>query len=185
MASLRPSTEMAAAVHPPMSRSVALAPLHRPPLDASDADGPTAKGEVPRRPPRVVAAGLPPPTVYHHTSTGSTRPVRVRIYCNGDPYFRGKQVNIVANRYATFGDLLNDLTGRLPSNVMLAYGVRQIYSPVSGRRIRDVGQLRDGAAYVCAGFETFKPMKYGYEPQQQHLVEPPDGTPYGYHGKYL
>lgn len=105
-------------------------------------------------------SAVPPPAQYHSSST-SHRPIRVRIYCNGDRYFRGKQVNIFANRYSTFGDLLNDLTGRLPNGAMLAYGVRQIYSPVTGRKIRDVGQLRDGNDYVCAGFETFKPMKYG------------------------
>jgi len=74
---------------------------------------------------------------------------------------KGKNVNIVASRYGKFGDLLNDLTGRLPASVLLAYGVRQIYTPTTGRRIRHVGQLKDGSSYVCAGFETFKPMNYG------------------------
>jgi len=70
-------------------------------------------------------------------------------------------VNIVASRYTKFGDLLSDLTGRLPASVLLAYGVRQVFTPTTGRRIRDVQQLRDGGSYVCAGFETFKPMNYG------------------------
>ena len=74
---------------------------------------------------------------------------------------QGKNVNIVASRYTKFGDLLSDLTGRLPTSVLLAYGVRQIFTPTTGRRIRDVHQLKDGASYVCAGFETFKPMNYG------------------------
>jgi len=74
---------------------------------------------------------------------------------------QGKNVNIVASRYTKFGDLLSDLTGRLPSSVLLAYGVRQIFTPTSGRRIRDIQQLRDGGSYVCAGFETFKPLNYG------------------------
>ena len=95
------------------------------------------------------------------------KPLRVRIYCNGDRYFRGKQVNIVASRYTKFGDLLSDLTSRLPNEAVLAYGVRQIYTPVTGRRIRDVTQMRDGADYVCAGFETFKPIRYGGD--ENHL----------------
>jgi len=74
---------------------------------------------------------------------------------------KGKNVNIVASRYSKFGDLLSELTGRLPNSVLLAYGVRQIFTPTTGRRIRDVGQLKDGESYVCAGFETFKPMNYG------------------------
>lgn len=53
------------------------------------------------------------------------------------------------------------MTGRLPASVLLAYGVRQIFTPTTGRRIRDVQQLKDGGSYVCAGFETFKPMNYG------------------------
>ena len=74
---------------------------------------------------------------------------------------KGKNVNIVASRYTGFGDLLNDLTSRLPNGVLLVHGVRQVYTPTTGRRIRDIAQLRDGASYVCAGFESFKPMSYG------------------------
>ena len=81
-------------------------------------------------------------------------------------YTKGKYVNIVASRYTKFGDLLGDLTGRLPNSVLLAYGVRQVFKPTTGRRIRDVGQLKDGGSYVCAGFETFKPMNYG----QSHVT---------------
>ena len=74
---------------------------------------------------------------------------------------KGKNVNIVACRYAKFGDLLSELTNRLPNSALPSYGVRQIYTPTTGRRIRDVAQLKDGGSYVCAGFETFKPMNYG------------------------
>jgi len=76
----------------------------------------------------------------------------------------------VASRYTKFGDLLTDLTGRLPSSVLLAYGVRQIFTPTTGRRIRDVRQLKDGGSYVCAGFETFKPMTYGQSPSVAAFV---------------
>ena len=68
---------------------------------------------------------------------------------------------MVASRYTKFGDLLSDLTSRLPNSVLLAYGVRQIFTPTTGRRIRNIGQLEDGGSYVCAGFETFKQMNYG------------------------
>ena len=89
------------------------------------------------------------------------RPRKVRFYANGDRYFKGKKVNITPHRYATFNDLLNDLTGKLPATVQLPYGVRHIYTPTAGHRVRDIQDLQDGAAYVCAGFETFKPIKYG------------------------
>ena len=65
------------------------------------------------------------------------------------------------NRYYNFTDLLNDLTGKLPSNLNLPYGVRQIFTPVNGRRIFDIEDLSDGETYVCAGFEGFKGIKYG------------------------
>ena len=95
------------------------------------------------------------------------RPRKVQFYCNGDRYFKGKKLYITPHRYLTFNDLLNDLTGKLPANLHLPYGVRQIYSPVGGTRIRDIEHLGDGQTYVAAGFETFKAIKYG-----KSLVEP-------------
>lgn len=89
------------------------------------------------------------------------RPRKVHVYCNGDRFFRGKLVHLNLNRYRNFNDLLNDLTGKLPNTMHLTYGVRQIFTPVTGRKIRDISQMQDGQEYVCAGFETFKPMKYG------------------------
>ncbi|CAL1540689.1 unnamed protein product [Lymnaea stagnalis] len=89
------------------------------------------------------------------------RPRKLRFFVNGDRYFRGKKVYITPNRYYSFNELLNDLTGKLPSNASLPYGVRQIFTPVSGRRISDIGGLADGETYVCAGFEGFKMIKYG------------------------
>lgn len=89
------------------------------------------------------------------------RPRKVTFYCNGDRYFKGKRVYITPHRYLTFNDLLNDLTGKLPHSMQLPYGVRQIFSPVGGRRIRDIEELQDGQTYVCGGFEVFKSIKYG------------------------
>lgn len=89
------------------------------------------------------------------------RPRKVRFYVNGDRYFKGKKLYITPHRYFNFNDLLNDLTGKLPSNLSLPYGVRQIFTPSSGRRVVDIEDLQDGHAYVCAGFEGYKPIKYG------------------------
>ena len=91
------------------------------------------------------------------------RPRKVRFYCNGDRYFKGKKMYITPHRYLSFNDLLNDLTGKLPASVYLPYGVRQIFMPVDGKKIRDIEELEDGLAYVCAGFEPFKAIKYGQE----------------------
>ena len=89
------------------------------------------------------------------------RPRKVRFFVNGDRFFRGKKLYITPHRYFNFNDLLNDLTGKLPSNVHLPYGVRQIFTPKGGRRVTDIEDLNDGEHYVCAGFEGFKGIKYG------------------------
>lgn len=89
------------------------------------------------------------------------RPRKVRFFVNGDRYFKGKKLYITPHRYFNFNDLLNDLTGKLPSNLSLPYGVRQIFTPVSGRRVTEIEDLSDGENYVCAGFEGFKTIKYG------------------------
>ncbi|ELT91300.1 hypothetical protein CAPTEDRAFT_217545 [Capitella teleta] len=83
--------------------------------------------------------------------------------------FAGREFHAVMMRcpkaveYLSFNDLLNDLTDKLLNKVQLPYGVRQIFTPVSGQRINDIEQLQDGQAYVCAGFENFKSVQYGKE----------------------
>ncbi|PAA90891.1 hypothetical protein BOX15_Mlig006197g1 [Macrostomum lignano] len=89
------------------------------------------------------------------------RQKRIVIFCNGDIFFKGKKVSITPNRYVSYNDLLQDLTYRMPQNLYLPNGVRQLFSPSSGRRLGSISDLRDGGAYVCAGNETFKPVKYG------------------------
>ena len=120
------------------------------------------------------------------------KPRKVKFYCNGDRYFKGKKIFVTPHRYLTFNDLLNDLTGKLPGTVQLPYGVRQIYTPVGGRKVRDIDELQDGKHYVCAGFETFKPIPYGRESLEPwtsgkkslyHFKQFEVG--YFYHSKYL
>ncbi|XP_076093262.1 serine/threonine-protein kinase DCLK3-like isoform X3 [Mytilus galloprovincialis] len=89
------------------------------------------------------------------------RPRKVRFFVNGDRYFKGKKLYITPHRYFNFNDLLNDLTGKLPNNLNLPYGVRQIFTPSGGRRITDIEDLSDGSSYVCAGFEGYKTIRYG------------------------
>ncbi|KAF6032494.1 DCLK3 [Bugula neritina] len=89
------------------------------------------------------------------------RPKKVTFFNNGDKFSKGKKLFITPHRYLSFQDLLGDLTNKLPSTSSLPYGVRQIYTPRGGRRIRDIEHLQDGQEYVCAGFESFKAMNYG------------------------
>ena len=87
------------------------------------------------------------------------RPRKIRLLCNGDSHFRGKRISILPHRYMAFNDLLTDLTNQL-NGVQLPYGVRHVYTPVGGTKVRDIDQLQDGQSYVCAGFEAFKAIKY-------------------------
>lgn len=89
------------------------------------------------------------------------RPKKLRFFANGDRYFKGRKLYITPHRYVNFQDLLNDLTDKLSSNVTLPYGVRQIYTPLRGKKVRDIEELQDGSSYVCAGFEGFKTLNYG------------------------
>lgn len=82
---------------------------------------------------------------------------RVTFYKNGDKYFLGKLVTITPNKYFSFKELMNELN----RSVDLPYGVRRVYSPISGREIYDIDDLIDGSSYVCASFEPFRPTKYG------------------------
>ena len=87
----------------------------------------------------------------------SRKPRRVTFYKNGDKYFLGKLVTITPNKYFSFKELMNELN----RSVDLPYGVRRVYSPMSGREIYDIDDLVDGSSYVCASFEPFRPTKYG------------------------
>lgn len=107
------------------------------------------------------------------------RPRKVRFYVNGDRYFKGKKLYITPHRYFNFNDLLNDLTGKLPSNLSLPYGVRQIFTPVSGRRVTEIEDLSDGENYVCAGFEGFKTIKYGKAELEPWSVARPHNHEFG------
>lgn len=102
---------------------------------------------------------LPPPPT--DSLRADRRPQRLLLFCNGANYFKGKSVIVNTKQYRNFGDFLSDMTNRLPNTLPLAHGVRQVFTPVRGTRVRQLSQLQDGESYVCAGFETFKPVGYG------------------------
>ena len=77
-------------------------------------------------------------------------------YKNGDKYFIGKLITITPQKYFSFKELMTELN----RCVDLPYGVRRVYSPVSGRELHDIDDLVDGSSYVCASFEPFKATKF-------------------------
>lgn len=90
-------------------------------------------------------------------SNNSNKPLRVLFYKNGDRYFGGKAVTVPVNRHYSIRDLMSDLN----KSVDLPYGVRRVYTPVSGREINSIDELVDGSSYVCASFEPFRSVRYG------------------------
>ena len=88
---------------------------------------------------------------------GGRKSRRVTFYKNGDKYFIGKLITITPQKYFSFKELMTELN----RCVDLPYGVRRVYSPVSGRELHDIEDLVDGSSYVCASFEPFKATKYG------------------------
>jgi hypothetical protein len=98
----------------------------------------------------------------NNNSNNGRKSRRVLFYKNGDKYFNGKLVTITPNRYYSFRDLMNELN----RSVDLPYGVRRVYTPVSGREIYNIDELSDGASYVCASFEPFRSVKYGGDPNE-------------------
>ena len=90
----------------------------------------------------------------------------VRFHCNGDRFYQGKRVYINPKRYLTVEQLMMDLTKKFSTCVRLPFGVRQIFSTDGRRRITSVKDLIDGSTYICAGYESFKPISTGYEIQR-------------------
>lgn len=91
------------------------------------------------------------------------RPRPIRFFCNGDPFYLGRKVFVSRKRYPTLDRLLTDLSRKLNEVAILPYGVRQIFMVDGGRRVNSIQKLLDGEQreFVCAGFETFRPLQYG------------------------
>jgi hypothetical protein len=95
---------------------------------------------------------------FNNYYTDLRKPIRrIKFFKNGDRYYTGKMVMLTPNRYASFRDLMRDLS----KSVDLPYGVRKIYTPRHGHELHELDELVDGNSYVCGSFEPFKAAKYG------------------------
>lgn len=81
---------------------------------------------------------------------------KITLFRNGDRYFPGRQTTVVPSQYASFAELLQDLS----HSVELPYGVRRLFTPTKGSEVTDVNIIKDGASYVCASFEPFQKLEY-------------------------
>ncbi|XP_021174796.2 doublecortin domain-containing protein 2 [Fundulus heteroclitus] len=80
----------------------------------------------------------------------------VTVYRNGDAFYPGRQVVLNPRQVSTFDNLLSTLTRHLEA----PFGVRRLYTPAQGHRVRSLDQLKHRSAYVAAGNEPFKLLDY-------------------------
>ncbi|KAG7509706.1 doublecortin domain-containing 2C [Solea senegalensis] len=77
----------------------------------------------------------------------------ITVYRNGDAFFPGRKMAVNPRQVSNFDSFLNSLT----RGIEAPFGaVRKLYTPVEGRKIRSLEELKHGSAYVAAGNEQFK-----------------------------
>jgi hypothetical protein len=84
-------------------------------------------------------------------------PIIVRFLKNGDKFFEGVKINITPKTTRNWDTLLAELSRRID----LPAGVRSVYTPERGHRVKSLSQLEHKKTYVCGSSEPFKRMNYG------------------------
>lgn len=107
--------------------------------------------ETPRRRPSKL------PTLQRRASLQAYDPIIVSFVKNGDKFFEGVKLNITQRNMRNWETLLAELSRRIE----LPAGVRHIYTPEGGCRVKSLSQLEHCKTYVCASSEPFKRMDYG------------------------
>uniref|UniRef100_A0A5S6QB53 Doublecortin domain-containing protein n=1 Tax=Trichuris muris TaxID=70415 RepID=A0A5S6QB53_TRIMR len=88
------------------------------------------------------------------------RAKKVRLYRNGDQFFKGVWYPLPSDRFRSFDALLEDLNGVLGDLVNLPHGVRYVFSLDSQKCIQQLSELDDGESYVCYSNESLKKIDY-------------------------
>ena len=96
------------------------------------------------------------PTLQRTTSLMAYDPIIVQFVKNGDKFFEGVKINISQRNMRCWDGLLSELSRRIE----LPAGVRHVYTPKQGHRIKSLSQLEDKKTYVCGSNEPFKKMNY-------------------------
>ncbi|XP_039994183.1 doublecortin domain-containing protein 2 isoform X2 [Xiphias gladius] len=79
------------------------------------------------------------------------------VYRNGDAFFPGRKVVVNPRQASTFDSFLTSLT----RGVEAPFGaVRKLHTPVQGREVQHLEDLKHGSAYVAAGKEQFRKLGY-------------------------
>lgn len=96
------------------------------------------------------------PNLHRRSSLLAYDPIIVRFLKNGDRFFEGVKVNISQRNMRSWDVLLSELSRRIE----LPAGVRQVYTPERGHRVKSLSQLEHHSTYVCGSSEPFKKMDY-------------------------
>uniref|UniRef100_A0A8C0JB19 Doublecortin domain containing 2C n=1 Tax=Chelonoidis abingdonii TaxID=106734 RepID=A0A8C0JB19_CHEAB len=90
----------------------------------------------------------------------------VLVYRNGDPFYSGRKFVIHHRHVRTFEALI----AQLNEGVEVPFGVRTLYTPQEGHRIRNLSDLKQGGKYVAAGREKFKKLDKIRVPSRWQLI---------------
>lgn len=96
------------------------------------------------------------PSLKRRASFLAYEPIIVRFVKNGDKFFEGVRINITQKTMRSWETLLAELSRRID----LPAGVRHVYTPEKGHRIKSLSQLEHKKTYVCASSEPFKKINY-------------------------
>lgn len=84
---------------------------------------------------------------------------KVRFFINNDKFFKGAVIAVSAEKFRTFGKLLEHLTRIMCNQVTLPNGVRFIFA-LDGTSVEEVSQLSHEENYVCSSTAVFKRLDY-------------------------
>ncbi len=98
----------------------------------------------------------PRTTLHRRNSLKAYDPIIVTFVKNGDKFFEGVRMNITGRNARNWDTLLAELSRKID----LPAGVRQIYTPKGGHRVKSLTQLEHQKMYVCGSTEPFKKIDY-------------------------
>uniref|UniRef100_A0A8C4WB06 Doublecortin domain containing 2C n=1 Tax=Gopherus evgoodei TaxID=1825980 RepID=A0A8C4WB06_9SAUR len=101
-----------------------------------------------------------------YSLTGVTPASTVLVYRNGDPFYSGRKFVIHHRHVRTFEALI----AQLNEGVEVPFGVRTLYTPQEGHRIRNLSEIKQGGKYVAAGRERFKKLDKIRVPSRWQLI---------------
>ncbi|BFZ24208.1 hypothetical protein BsWGS_27246 [Bradybaena similaris] len=92
--------------------------------------------------------------------TNEKRSRRIRLYRNGDRFFKGMLFAVSSERFRTFESLLTALTASpVCDKRVMPNGVRHIFT-LDGTRLQGVEELVEGESYVCGSGDSFRAIDY-------------------------